>query len=176
MSSNPDTSGSNTENSNVTKLLEYVSQELGTYRSRQTRNLREVVIVQALISWGVIQLKLYPGRLALAIHVAAAVACLAATYVGTRLLESDKNRIYFLREVRETLAGQLRPAQLRPAPGSSLFYPVGPVEDDAKQGQVENKYPTEPTSRIYKYTLWIVGLFSTIVNLLIGFGHPSYHS
>ena len=146
------------------KLLDKASEEIATYRQRQITMFREAAIVEALITWGVNQLKLQPNGFALSIRVAAAVACLGASIIGGIIILSYKERIYHIRSSRARLAERIQRQLDGNSDAVELFYPTAKKSSERFLARLASI----PTSHIYILTLMILGILAAVVNLLAG--------
>ena len=147
---------------NKQALSDGLSEEIQVYRRRQLTTFREVLIVQALITWGIGQLGIDEKTSADVISLirfVATGACVVAGVVGIWIILAYKERIYHLRDGRNYLADCLVPPDPEGSdpniyPGRKWYYPT-----DVKK---------MPTSYIYSFTIVAFSLFTGAVNFWMG--------
>jgi hypothetical protein len=143
-------------------LLEKATNEINTYRNRQLTTFREAIIVQALITWGVTQLKFSSNMSGWIIRIIAGLACLWVGWVGKVIIISYKRRIYYIRDNRSELVQQIQEnnGELLGAV-RNLFYPTS-------SAAIKEEYKTRPTSWIYSMTLLVMGVLTFLINIIAG--------
>ena len=147
------------QNKTLFELLGNASSEISAYRKRQITTFREIIIVQGLITWGVSKLSLKLDAEGIGIRMAAAIACLAAAWIGWWIMGSYRKRIHHIRDSRDQLVRRITTHIPQLGGDFLLFYPTD-------KEKVKEEYQTERTSVIYSWMLWTVGLLTTIVNVL----------
>ena len=145
-------------------LLDKVSEEIATYRQRQITIFREAAIVEALITWGVNQLKPQQNTYGTWIRVTAAAACFGASIIGSIIIMSYKERIYLTRNKRAELIKIIQEESGTTSEPIELFYPT---TKRAGTG-LWSKLLSIPTSTVYSLSLMILGILAFIVNLVAG--------
>lgn len=156
-------SGSSAAGDHLLRLLDKASEEISAYRHRQLNTFREAIIVQALITWGISQLKLQENASGWLIRILAGLACLYAGIIGRYIIMSYKKRIYYIRKQRESLIQHILVAKASGKIVGSFFYPI-----DA--GSLDKEFQTRPTSSVYSFTLIVLGGLTLAVNILAGLG------
>jgi hypothetical protein len=146
----------------LAKLLDKATEEIASYRQRQITMFRETAIVEAITAWGISQLKLQQNTYGWCIRISAAIACLVASIIGCIMIMSFNERIKHVRLGREKLAEQLQIlSNIDPA---QLFYPAVRESGEGWWSWLI----TVSTSKIYSFTLIILGVLAALVSILAG--------
>ena len=143
----------------ILPLIESVSKEMESNRSRQVRVFREALIVIGILTWAVIsglEIRSAAPWIRAVIGSVTAVVCMTAAMISWYIIFLLRQRIYHLRKRREELASYLRPDWEDEKPGSDdnratwLFPPIGP-----------------PVSSVaFAWMLPIVGLAAAALNVV----------
>lgn len=144
------------DSQSIGALIQRASEEIGVYRRRQITTFREFILVQALITWGIGRLGVQCDSVALEIRFIGALICLIAGVAGFWMIMLYKLRIHHIRNKRDLLVDQLIGSDFQ------LFYPT-----TAREEGVWGTFGW-PTSRIYGYSLIIVGFLAALANVIIG--------
>jgi hypothetical protein len=143
-------------------LIKEASGEITEYRKRQLATFREALIVQALITWGINHLNLEGNISGWLIRILGGLTCFLVGIIGTIIIMAYKNRIYHLRDKRLELTSLIQKIALIKETVESIFFPTL-IEKEGKK--IENM----PTSKIYSYTIIMMGILTLLINILSGF-------
>lgn len=143
-------------------IIDSLSNEIKVYRQRQLTTFREALIVQAVVTWGIghIGVDIMSSQILWIIRILAGIGCAVSGFVGVRIIHAYKERIYHLRDNRETITKDLMaPLLVNLDPNSDIM--------KIKNWFFSTEEKETPTSSIYIWTVITFSALTAITNFLL---------